>query len=55
MCEKENEKRSICKCIKCQFYEAKNDVCTIKNVTEYTKDDIENCKDYLIKENLVMF
>ena len=53
MCE--NEKKCTCKCMKCQFYEEKTDFCTIKNVTEYTKNDVENCKDFLIKEKLVMF
>ena len=51
MCE--NEKKCTCKCMKCQFYEEKTDFCTIKNVTEYTKNDVENCKDFLIKEKLI--
>ena len=49
------ENRSECKCIKCEFYQVESDNCTIKNVTEYTKEDIENCNDFLIKDKLVMF
>lgn len=49
------KKESVSKCIKCQFYEVESDKCTIKNTTEYTKNDVENCKEYLIKDKLVMY
>ena len=54
-CTENTHEKCVSKCMKCQFYEAKTDFCTIKNVTEYTKNDVENCKDFLIKEKLVMF
>jgi hypothetical protein len=54
-CTENTYEKCASKCLKCQFYEVKTDFCTIKNITEYTKDDVENCKDFLIKDKLVMY
>jgi hypothetical protein len=53
--ENKCKKESVSKCKKCQFYEVENDKCTIKNVAEYTKNEIENCQEYLIHEKYVMY
>ena len=50
-----NEKKSESKCIKCQFFDKTNDSCPIKIIAQYDKKDVENCTDFIVRENLVMF
>ena len=43
------------KCRQCEFYDKETKSCEIKNIKEYSKQEIKNCEDFLVKEKLVMF
>lgn len=54
-CTENTYEKCASKCIKCQFYDKINDSCPIKNIAQYDKKDVENCTDFIVRENLVMF
>lgn len=54
---KKNKKCKI-KCATCEFYDAPIDYCSqkeIENCTMQANTNFSSCKDYLVRENLVMF
>ena len=53
MCE--NTKKSACLCVQCEFHDREADICKVTEVTECTKQDINECKDFLVKDKLVHF
>ena len=54
-CTENTHEKCVYKCIKCQFYDQKKNDCSIKNVHEFSKEDYENCTDFIVHEKLVMF
>lgn len=43
------------KCNSCHFYDKLSDRCKIKTEISECSKNVQECKDYLIKEKLVMF
>ena len=50
---KKTKLKNLCK--KCEFYDKKKDYCEARDIDNCSKQSISNCKDYLIKENLIFF
>lgn len=54
---KKSKKNKI-KCKTCEFYDAPLDYCSQKDIEECSKQvntDFSTCRDYLVRENLIMF
>ena len=44
-----------CICNQCEFHDKTTDSCTAKDVKECSKQEVTECKDFLVKEKLVHF
>lgn len=58
--QEKQSKKNKCKikCRTCQFYISEDDYCTEREIeycTKQTQVNFSKCKDYLIRENLVMY
>lgn len=51
MCEKKKQ----CICNQCEFRDTETDNCKTKDVKECSKQEITECKDFLVKDKLVHF
>lgn len=54
---KKNKKSNI-KCRTCEFYDAPLDYCSQKGIEECSKQahaDFSSCRDYLVREDLIMY
>lgn len=43
------------KCRECEFYDKQNKKCEIKDITDYTKQELKECRDFMIKEDLIYY
>ena len=50
MCDKKK-----CICNQCEFHDTKTDSCTTKDVKECNKQEVTECRDFLVKDKLVHF
>ena len=60
MSESQNntKKKKVSKCKQCQFYNAEENNCMVKDVKEfreYSRKNTKTCDDFLTNEKLVMF
>lgn len=52
---KKNKHQTINKCNQCEFCNKETDSCTVKDVKECSKQNITECKEFLVKDKLVHF
>ena len=51
--KKKNKTKNLC--LKCEFYDKKNDSCKERKISQCSKENIEDCEHYLIKMKFVFF
>lgn len=47
--------KNKCMCKQCEFRDTKTDNCKINDVKECSKQNISECKEFLVKDKLVHF
>lgn len=52
MCK--NKKKSF-KCKECEFYDREKKICEIKDIKSLSKQEIKECKDFLVRDELVYY
>jgi hypothetical protein len=55
MGKKRDNTKNNCKCSQCQFFNKENDSCEMKNIKDFSKNEITECDDFLVKDKLIMF
>lgn len=53
MCK--NKKKSNFKCKECEFYNKETKTCEIKDIKSLSKKEIKECKDFLVRDELVYY
>lgn len=48
-------KQNSSKCITCQFYDKKNDSCTLSKKEKCSITDFSKCTDYLVSDKLIHY